>query len=681
MFCCAWLSHTVVAATIGIPAVWPVNAIVLAGLLRSPSRAWPSIFLGGFIGMLAGDLTSGDALQMGVMLSVCNVFEISICAFGLRWLAGSRPDLSRQKDFWIFAPLCFAAAIMSGVLALSAGGAIVTPTAGKMLAIWLLADGLGLLIVTPALLCLSWDKIGLTLAPARRSRALLATTALIAVVWGVFALSPAPMLFVVSAALIAFVFEFETVGAATGTLITAAVCIGLTLVRLRSSGLSHDEGVEQVLRLQLYLAVSAVLNMSVAAALVHRRELQEALTRSEAVLKVKRAEAEAAARAKSDFLANMTHELRTPLTAIVGFAWLLKESDAVNDRDRRRIEAISDASQSLLGVVNDVLDVSKYDQGHVEFEIQPFDPRALGESVVTLLDGQAQAKGLKLSATLVGDGGYLLGDATRLRQILLNFVANAIKFTAHGGVTIRVQQTGTGRLRQLRVAVEDDGIGVPPDMIETIFDRFTQGDTSVTRKYGGTGLGLAICKRIVDAMHGTIGVERRPGGGSSFWFEVALPVSEPERAEAVSPVAPVGPERPLRVLVAEDNAVNRELVCALLEPFGLEIVTAVDGVEAVEAVSLSTFDLVLMDVQMPNLDGLTATRRIRAAEASGGRRLPVIAMTANVLPEQISRCLEAGMDDHVGKPINLQQLLNAIDRWSSDEAAADSPLDVHETAA
>jgi PAS domain S-box-containing protein len=400
--------------------------------------------------------------------------------------------------------------------------------------------------------------------------------------------------------------------------------------------------------------------------ITERRAMEDELRR-------KQAEAEAAVRVKTDFLANMTHELRTPLNAIIGFSSLLKASADLGPRDARHIALISDASQTLLTIVNDVLDFSKLEAGAVELEIHPFDPVSVAESTVALLAGQAGDKGLTLSMQARGLTGGLLGDSARLRQVLLNFVSNAIKFTPSGDIQVRVSQAGDGAGRRLRIEVEDHGIGVPPDQVELIFGRFTQADASVSRQYGGTGLGLAISKRIIDALGGDIGVISTVGQGSTFWFEVSMATAHIPGETAVAS-APAGSiDRALRLLVVDDNAVNRELITALLSPFDLEIETAADGVEAVRAAARTAFDLILMDVQMPNMDGLTATRRIRAAP--GAPRTPIIAMTANVLPEQVARCLEAGMDDHLGKPINAARLLEALDRWSGrgpDEAEADA---------
>ena len=406
--------------------------------------------------------------------------------------------------------------------------------------------------------------------------------------------------------------------------------------------------------------------LSVSRDVTHRKAL-------EAELKDAAARAETAAAAKQDFLANMTHELRTPLTAILGFAEVLQQSDALSPRDARHARLIHDASQTLLGVVGDVLDYSKLEAGALELDPEAFDPEALVRSAAEIVAEQAQAKGLTLGVEIDGEPPALVGDAMRLRQVLLNFLSNAVKFTRDGGISVKLSQRPAGERMGLRIEVSDSGIGIEADQIGQLFARFTQADASVSRRFGGTGLGLAISKQIIAAMGGRIGAESQVGEGSTFWFEVELPQAQEGALATRADTAQAGLARPIRVLAAEDNPVNRELIATLLGAVGVELDMACDGAEAVEAVRRQRYDVILMDMQMPVMDGLAATRAIRALPDREAAATPIIAMTANVLPEQVARCREAGMDDHLGKPINLAHLLAALDRWSAprDEAAND----------
>jgi PAS domain S-box-containing protein len=394
----------------------------------------------------------------------------------------------------------------------------------------------------------------------------------------------------------------------------------------------------------------------------------------EGELKDALARAEGAAAAKTDFLANMTHELRTPLTAIVGFAGILRDSAALSAQDARHAGLIHDASKTLLSVVGDVLDFSKLEAGAFELDPEPFDPAQTVRSAVAIVAEQAAGKGLALTTSIDAPdpAPVLIGDAPRLRQVLLNFLSNAIKFTREGGVTINLSGSLRADRCHMRMAVTDTGIGIDAAHIDALFTRFTQADASVSRRFGGTGLGLAISKQIIEAMGGRIGVDSVVGEGSTFWFEVELPVAADDAYNAEPEAAGAAFDRPIRALVVEDNAVNRELITTLLSPFGIEIDTACDGAEALEAVVRGHYDVILMDMQMPVMDGLTATRRIRALADRAVARTPIIAMTANVLPEQVARCREAGMDDHIGKPINLPQLLEALDRWTTPAEDGDA---------
>jgi len=377
--------------------------------------------------------------------------------------------------------------------------------------------------------------------------------------------------------------------------------------------------------------------------------------------------AEKAAQAKSEFLANMSHELRTPLTSVIGFSGLLQGSEALPPEERTYVERIATASEALLGVINDILDYSKLEANAIEMDPEPFQVAALVDGAAAIVEGQCQAKGLSLK--VVADAAMpevLTGDAGRLRQVMLNFLSNAVKFTGKGGVTLRVggAPDPDGRWR-LRVAVTDTGIGIPAEKIEVLFERFSQADASTTRVYGGTGLGLAISRRLIEIMGGEIGVDSKPGEGATFWFETPLIQggSAAGLAGGEDEMAASGGLAGGRILMADDAPGNRELVSAILRGLGLEIDTVCDGAEAVQAMQTGSYDLVLMDVHMPVMDGLTATREIRRMEAGSGYRTPILALTANVQADQVARCLDSGMDGHLAKPIQIPELAGALAHW------------------
>nr|WP_303717738.1 PAS domain-containing protein [Brevundimonas naejangsanensis] len=374
----------------------------------------------------------------------------------------------------------------------------------------------------------------------------------------------------------------------------------------------------------------------------------------------------AAARVKSEFLANMSHELRTPLTSVIGFSGLLQASEHLPAEERVYVERIATASEALLGVINDTLDYSKLEADAIEMDPEPFDTRALVDGAAAIIESQCSAKGLTLNVVVAADTPErLTGDKGRLRQVMLNFLSNAAKFTARGAVTLKVggrpQADGGWRMR---VEVTDTGIGIPSEKIGELFRRFTQADASTTRVYGGTGLGLAISRRLIELMGGEVGVESAPGAGSTFWFEAPLAATTEEDVTAREETDRARKDALRgRVLMADDAAANRELVSAILRNLGLEIDTVADGAEAVHAAHSGLYDLVLMDVHMPVMDGLTATREIRRMQAQGERRIPILALTANVQADQVTRCLEAGMDGHLAKPIQITELAAALSWW------------------
>jgi PAS domain S-box-containing protein len=379
----------------------------------------------------------------------------------------------------------------------------------------------------------------------------------------------------------------------------------------------------------------------------------------EAELLAKCEQAEAATRAKAEFLANMSHEIRTPLTAIMGFSGLLDGLSDLPDAAKGYVRRIGTAGEQLMVVVNDVLDFSKLDAGQLDLDPQPLNAADLVNETVDLLSSQAAAKGLTLVARIASDSpACALLDAGRLRQVLLNLIGNAIKFTAAGSITVTLAPNGDG---VLRLAVTDTGPGVTPDLQSRLFERFSQVDGSISRDHGGTGLGLAISKGLVELMGGSIGVESVPGAGSTFWFTVAAPLAaRPTPEQDVHSSAPLAPAH---ILVVDDVAVNRLIVRAMLEPLGYTFEEAASGHEAVQAAIQRRFDLILMDLQMPGMGGLEAARTIRST-SDINRDAPIVALSANVMAEQIADCYAAGMNDHLAKPIIPAILVSTIAKWT-----------------
>ena len=394
----------------------------------------------------------------------------------------------------------------------------------------------------------------------------------------------------------------------------------------------------------------------------HQEQLEEKIRERTSELQLSRDRAEAATRAKSEYLANMSHELRAPLSGIQGMLEIALDSE-LTTAQKEELETARDCSNSLLALVNDILDLSKIEAGRMTLEEIPFDPRELIGSCSRLLASKAANRGLQLWCEITPEvPAHLLGDTLRVREIIVNLLDNAVKYTNEGSVRLlltRVPELVANQPR-FRIDVIDTGIGIPADKLETIFDAFTQADESTARRYGGTGLGLAITKKLVQMYNGRIWVESEVDRGSAFHVEIDLN-EIPASAGLSEPRVSAVPARSRdRILIVEDNLVNQRVVAGLLNKKGYETTVVNQGREALAALEAASFDLVLMDVQMPVLDGLETTRRIRLDER--WRNLPIVGLTAHAMAGDRERCIQAGMNDYLPKPVRGPALIEIVQR-------------------
>jgi signal transduction histidine kinase/ActR/RegA family two-component response regulator len=642
-----------------IAGLWLANAIAVAVMVRSPTSAWARILLAATLGNFAAKLLVGNPIPLALFTATASAAEALVCAGLTRRFAGHDVDISRPRDLAIFSA---AGALAATPLSSLAGALTLWLTRGtpfvEGLTSWWRTDTLGLLIGGPVLLALTPEAMSVLWRTMRTGRGALSAAVFALGLLLTFGQHYFPLFFLLPSSLILVAFELNIAGAAVALLITAVVMIAMLLAGVRSPGFGQLGFAERLLLLQIFLAVVTATVLPVAAALTSRRrlevELREAL-----------AQAQAASVAKTEFLANMSHEIRTPLTAIIGFSGLLEGAPDMPPLADLYVDRIARSGRALLSIVNDILDFSKMEAGQIVLDPRRIDPEALARETLDLVADHATAKGLRLELVCEAAPGQVEVDGDRLQQVLLNLLANAIKFTTEGSVIARLAREG----EHLRVTITDTGVGVPESLREHLFERFWQVDNSNSRRHGGTGLGLAICKSLVELMGGEIGLDSREGHGSSFWFTVLAPLAGAGEADGADRMDEAGDFNvdAVHILVVDDVAANRELVRAMLASLGHSFVEAGGGAEAVEAAERERFDLILMDMQMPGMDGLAATRAIRATSAFNAAT-PILALTANVLPAHVARCFDAGMNDHLAKPIAPLVLLQKIAQWSRERS-------------
>ena len=643
-----------------VATIWPANALLLALLLRRDHRSWPGVLLAALAANVAANLFAGDDALSAVALSACNTIEVIAAAGALHGWRRGRLDLSIGADLASFALL---GGLIAPALAATAAAGYLTLALDKGFVeswkVWFAADALGVLIVTPLLLTVGGHDLR-ALVERRRLWPLLGAVATTFVVaGGIFLQSRYPLLFLAFPAAVFAALAFGSLGAAAAVAAVSLVAIPATLAGLGPLALIDAAGPHgRVLLLQAYLAILVLTTLPVAAVLAGHRRLE---TRLQAALEG----AKAGERAKASFLAVMSHEIRTPLTAAVGMADLLVRQDLA-PKARRYAQAIDSSGRQLLAIVNDILDFLRLEEDRLSLHEVNFSLAEMFDEIEGILTPLALDKGLTLRVCVDANGADCLrADPTRLKQILFNLVGNGLKFTREGVVEIRVRVEGEGEALRLHVVVNDTGIGVPPDKQAVLFEPFAQANGTLAREHDGTGLGLAICHKLVDLMGGKIGFESVPDVGSRFWFKV--PVRAGHEAAIREARLPAGI---LQILLAEDVPLNQELITEVLRDGGHHVVVAENGAALLERAQERRFDCLLVDIQMPVMDGEEAIRRLRAADGPN-RATPAVALTANVMEQDHERFLAAGMDRVLTKPIVWPELFDALRRLTAP--AGDRP--------
>ncbi len=665
-----WLAFTVAAFGVallckdvkGDVAFYLADGAVVGGLLVLPRRWAIGLCLACFTTNVIQNEATGVPLREGLLFSAFNQgLSLSVAVLARRF-CGAAIDLSRFRRLAVFAGICFGCAAVEAVVGQVAYGMLTGDHSYTLKSVvqWAGEDGLGVLIAAPAVLLTVKRHRALYVSEANRIERMLLVVGSGALTIVAFSQPQSLVLVLIYPLLVLTAFR-----AGPPTVAASVLTISFIAVALSAHGYGPIASLAgQTPFLAQYMTQTFVIAIFICAvpatnALGERLRTAQRLKRVHATARAARAAAEAANRAKSEFLANMSHEIRTPLNGVLGMAQAM-ELDDLSDLQRERLHVIQASGDMLLAILNDVLDLSKIEAGKLALEHAPFGTEELAKGAHAVFTAIAEQKGLSFELTVEpAAAGAYVGDSTRVRQILYNLVSNALKFTEVGEVRVTLSPLSRG----FRITVSDTGVGIPSDRIVHLLQKFEQADSSTTRRFGGTGLGLSICRELAALMGGEITVQSVIDQGSVFTVDLPLERSEiavvpPEPKEASG----VTRERTLRVLAAEDNAVNQLVLKTLLHQAGVRPLIVGDGQAAVDAWAVEDFDLILMDMQMPILDGLGATRAIRDRERAAGRtRTPIVALTANAMSHQIAACIEAGIDHFVSKPIEVGELFTAIE--------------------
>ncbi|UAL09454.1 MASE1 domain-containing protein [Caulobacter segnis] len=652
-------SEYLTRTALGVAAFWPANALLAAGLITLTGSRGLSLTIVFVVFHLAIDLLVGDSPMRALLYTAVDTGE-ALAVWGLcQRLWRGAPRIRSMRSLALLPAVttpvaAIVALLVAWILHLVDGEPLV-----RGLTDWFLRCALGMAVALPATLVLIDAEHRRSFHRPWPEQLMLLFAVFAVTLLCAHPASGAPPFLIFPIAL-ATAYRLGARGAAMASVIVAVVTLPIAMSGASPRFNAILGPVAQARTIQVFITVLFYTSLAAGLALAQQDRLKRLLLRREQLTRAARSRALAATEAKTEFLATMSHEIRTPLNSVLGFAQLLATRQDLPPDVRRQVNLIDSAGAALLTVVNDILDFSRVETGQIELLPQPTSAAGLLRDTVAIMAPEARAKGLSMDLEIIDPVGGLHDlDADRLRQVLINLLNNAVKFTEEGRIDARLIIEPGDIEDRLRFEIIDTGVGIDLDKQSLLFQRFSQADSSVSRLHGGAGLGLAICRALVEVMGGKIGADSVPGRGSCFWVELSAPTAEPivlpERPKTSAPGA-------AKVLIVDDHPVNLEIGEALLTLVGCEVDVAENGKQAVEKATGGRYDVILMDIHMPQMDGLQATRAIKALRGEAGK-VPIIAMSADALPRQVERCYAAGMVDHIAKPIQREVLYAKIERW------------------